>query len=80
VKDLFFLNPRSDTYPQGIVPLEHADGAIARRANLTTSVTEDATLVLVQPKGRSFGKGHCFQVCDISEIIFGTDLGWFTNQ
>jgi hypothetical protein len=80
MEELFFLDPCGDAHPQRIVPLEHADTAVAPRANLTTSKAEYAAIELFQPKRRAFGGGHCLQFCDIDKTIFGVFPNRFPNQ
>jgi hypothetical protein len=74
VEKCLLLNPSSGSHPQRIVPLEHADVAIASRTNLTTGITKDATLKLPQPEGCSLSGGHPLQFGDINKIIIGFAL------
>ncbi len=45
-------------HPQAVVPLKHAGGAIALRADLAAGVTADAAVKLGKPEGHALRRRH----------------------
>jgi hypothetical protein len=81
VKDVFLWQLDADIYPEAVVSLKHAGGAITSGADLAAGVAADAAVELAQPEGESLGRGHLLDGAEVSKsVICYSYLWWFAEE